>query len=362
MKDEIRETEESEATALVTVVDPMVSAEIDKQIATANAYPRSISVFKKTAMEMATLDEETAESCFYVLPRGGKNIEGPGVRLAEIVVSAWKHMRVEAKQVGEVQPGDKFVTVRGTAWDVQSNVSWSVETKRRIIDKYGKQYNEDMIGVTTNAACAIAGRNVAFKVVPSAYWRPIYLKCREIVKGDLQTLADRRASALEHFQKLGVSPDRVFAAIGVKDVDDITLDDLVTLKGLATALKEETTTIDEAFPKPEAPEAPKRKSELAKPAGGGDLPPEKSGVDGGTTGNDGAPPEGSGAKAKAGKAKKSDAEIEKRLADFRAFVKGPIEAIRDTPHQEFIAMIQGLKGDEFSTLLVEYNNRKQELK
>ena len=63
-------------------------AEIDVQITTAKRYPRSVTAFRREAEEMATLDEETAGSMFYVLPRAGKNIEGPSVRLAEIVGSA----------------------------------------------------------------------------------------------------------------------------------------------------------------------------------------------------------------------------------------------------------------------------------
>lgn len=372
----------------VAVMDNIVSAEIDKQIATANAYPRSISGFKKTAMEMATLDEETAESCFYVLPRSNKSIEGPGVRLAEIVASAWKNMRVEAKQIGDVQPGDKFVTVRGSAWDMQTNVAWSIEVKRRIVDKYGKQYNEDMIGVTTNAACAIAGRNAVFKVVPSAYWKTIYEKCLEIVKGDLETLADRRAAALAHFQKLGVPQDKVFAALDVKDAEDITLDHLVKLRGLATALKEGTTTLDEVFPKPDVPTMPAKKSEKrddSKPSGERDLSCASPSIpsDAGRRGQDGDAPKGGKGESKAagsgvdGPTETDDKDSQKKtskvkeekvdplkvkLDKLREFVKGPIEAIRDTTNEQLGEMCKGLKGQEFADLLMEYTMRKADLK
>lgn len=55
-------------------LEQITRGEIDMQIATAKKYPRSISKFKAKALEMATLDEETAESCFYNLPREGKEI------------------------------------------------------------------------------------------------------------------------------------------------------------------------------------------------------------------------------------------------------------------------------------------------
>ncbi len=385
--------EDDDEERSIVVSGSAVSAEIDKQIATAKAYPRSFSVFKKTAMEMATLDEETAESCFYVLPRSGRDISGPGVRLAEIVASAWHNMRVEAKQVGEVQPADKFVTVSGTAWDMETNVAWSIETKRRIVDKNGKQYNDDMVGVTTNAACAIAGRNAVFKVVPSAYWKTIYEKCLEIVKGDVETLASRRASALEHFQKLGVSQDKVFGVLEVKDVEDITLDHLVKLRGLATALKEGSTTLDEAFPKPDSPTMPAKKSEKKdekngdkattsgqeNKSSGGPVDAADSGGDGAKVGDKeqgssgqvaGKATSGNKTSGKSEKDSKGETKEVQEKADplkvkldaLRKLVEGPIEAIRDIDSKTLQEMCKGLKGDDFNQLLIDYSVRKADLK
>ena len=45
------------------------AAELDVQISTAKAYPRSIAKFQKDALTFATVDEETAGSMFYVLPK-----------------------------------------------------------------------------------------------------------------------------------------------------------------------------------------------------------------------------------------------------------------------------------------------------
>jgi len=230
--------------ALGGALEAQTRGEVDIQITTAKRYPRSVATFVKQATEMATLNEETAEACFYALPRDGKTIEGPSARLAEIVASAWGHMRVEARIVEETE---RFVTARGMAWDLQNNVAIAFEVRRRITDRKGRRYADDMVGVTGNAASSIALRNAVFKVVPSAFWRPIYLKCREVAVGNAETLANRRAKMLEYFQKLGAPADRVFALLGVPGIEDITLTHLATLKGLATAIKEGETTVDEAF-------------------------------------------------------------------------------------------------------------------
>lgn len=233
-----------EAHALVRA-RPSSDGEVDIQVSTAKAYPRSIRKFRDKALAMATLDEATAESCIYALPRSGKSIEGPSARLAEIVASAWGNMRVEAKVASE---DDRFVYAEATAWDLETNTAIRYSSRRRITDKYGKKYNDDMVAVTANAACSIALRNAVFKIVPKAYVNPIYEAAKQIAVGTAETLANKRAKMVGYFQKMGVTPEQIAAAVGKAGVDDITLEDLATLKGTATAIKDGDVSIDNAFP------------------------------------------------------------------------------------------------------------------
>lgn len=231
-------------------IEQQTRGEVDSQIATAKRFPRSLRQFKQKALELATLDEDTARGCFYVLPRDGKNIEGPSARLAEIVAGSWGNLRSQANIVDE---DDKFITARGVCWDLENNVAISVEVRRRITNKYGKKYNDDMIGTTANAACSIALRNAVFKVVPMAVCKPIYEAARKVAIGDATTLASRRAKMLDHFAKMGVRPEQVYAKVGKQGVDDITLDDLAVLIGLSTAIRDGDTSVDEEFPAVQKP-------------------------------------------------------------------------------------------------------------
>lgn len=220
------------------------SSEIDTQIATAKKYPRSIKSFIDESTQMVTLNEEIAADCRYALPRDGKTIEGPSARFAEIVVSAWGNCRAGARIVNE---DAEFVTAQGVFLDLQRNTAITYEVKRRITNKRGQRFKPDMIGVTSNAACSIALRNAVLKGIPKAFWSSIDAAARKTALGDARTLSSRRASMLQHFQKMGVQPDQVFAKIGVAGEADITLEDLLMLKGLATAIKDGDTTIDDAF-------------------------------------------------------------------------------------------------------------------
>lgn len=234
-------------------------AEIDIQISTAKAYPRSIARFTKRSMELACLNPEIAESCFYSLKRGGKPIEGPSVRLAEIAASCYGNLAIEARIIGEDR---RFVTAQACAYDLENNIRIRVEKRRRITDKAGNTYNDDMIAVTANAAASIAFRDAVLRIIPQAFIQPIYEEARQAAIGKAETLAGRRAKALQHFAKMGVDEPRLLAALadqGVRGVEDITGEILLQLKGMAQAIRDgvDGATVDSLFPPLEAPTAAK---------------------------------------------------------------------------------------------------------
>lgn len=253
-----QEVERESASTDVTVLQAISKAELDQQITTARAYPRSLRKFVAECMDMATLNERIASECMYALPRDGKTIEGPSARLAEIVASAWGNCRAGTRVVDE---GEEFITAQGIFHDLERNVAITCEVRRRITDRNGKRYKADMIGVTGNAACSIALRNAVFKGVPKAFWSDIYDAARKAAVGDVKTIANRRADALARLQKMGVTQDQVLAVLEVKGVEDIGTEELARLFGIATAIKDGDTTVEEAF----AIRAPSGKAGTATP-------------------------------------------------------------------------------------------------
>lgn len=230
-----------------TALSVINRTEIDMQVATAKQYPRDLARFNSNAMALATQDEETAGSCFYKLPRADKILEGPSVRLAEIVVFCWQNIRAESRVIGI---DEKHVVAQSTCIDLENNTAVRVETKRRITNAKGQRYNDDMIQVTANAAVAIAFREAVFKVVPRSFIRPIYEAAKRRAIGDNTTLAESRTRALSYLAKHGVMQPTVLAKLGRATIAEVTLEDLETLRGLITAIKEGEVTIDNAFAQP----------------------------------------------------------------------------------------------------------------
>jgi hypothetical protein len=165
--------------------------------------------------------------------------------MAEIIAHAWGNLRIQA---GATESDAKYITARGEAWDVESNVAIAFEVRRRITNREGKTYDDDMITVTGNAAASIALRNAVFKTVPSSFWKPIYQKCRQVIAGDAKTFAARRDDMLKAFMVAGVTTERLCASLSLKGVQDLTLEHMATLVGILNAIKEGETTIEDAFP------------------------------------------------------------------------------------------------------------------
>lgn len=247
----MNEQKDSETLTLEVVqpsaLEAIERAQVDMQIATAKRFPRSLATVKQRMMDLATLDQETAESCFYKLNRSGKAIEGPSIRLAEIAASSFGNLRYGARIIGN---DGKVIVAQGYCHDLETNVMSQVEVRRRITDRNGQTYSDDMQVVTGNAACAIAMRNAMFKIVPFAFVKPIFSAAKQAAVGDIKTLAERRTRMLKQFAALGVDEKRICATLEKGGIEEIGLEDLETLIGLYTAIKDGEQKVDEAFPVP----------------------------------------------------------------------------------------------------------------
>lgn len=221
------------------------SSDVESQLDAAHRYPRSLKTFMARALSMATLSVEVAESCIYAVPRGGKTISGPSIRLAEIVASSWGNLHVGSRIVDEEE---RNVVVEGAAWDLEANLKMVTQVKRRITYADGGRFNDDMITMTGNAAASIARRNAIFGVIPRCFVSDLFTKIRKVAVGDAKTLTERRGTVIERLNKMGATTDRILAALGKKGIEDIGLDELELLIGFGTAIKEGDRKIDDVFP------------------------------------------------------------------------------------------------------------------
>ena len=225
---------------------------MDVQIATAKAYPRNVRRAIDNAIVLVTMDEETAQTCTYSLPRGGKTITGATIHLAKILAQNWGNLRIEAKVIDISQ---KQITSQAIAFDLENNLAIKVEVKRSITDRNGKRFNDDMITVSGNASNAIAMRNAILSVIPKAVVDKVYKEAIKKITGDISDntkLMAKRKAVMDGFKDVyGVSETEVLKVIGKASIDHIGADELTVLIGLAQAIKDGDTSVEETFRKKE---------------------------------------------------------------------------------------------------------------
>lgn len=259
------EETEIESVEIMTIDSKVImaqeSAMIDRQIATAKAYPRNIRQATENSIAIATMDKATAESCHYNVPRGGKQISGPSVNLAKIIAQCWGNMRIQARVV---DIDAKHVTSQATCFDLETNLAIQVEVKRSIMQneyvwKDGKsirtgkmvRMSDDMITVTGNAGNSIALRNAVFNVVPKSVVNRVYGSAKQLILGDVSDETKFLKKRKDIFDACrdayNITDAEILAALGRASMNHVTSDDLVNLVGIGTAIREGDTTIEQAF-------------------------------------------------------------------------------------------------------------------
>lgn len=243
------ETQEIQVIKSTDALSAVTSAEIDKQIATAHAYPRDFQVSMRNVRAIATMDDEVAESCYYHLERRGKDgkttiIEGPSIRLAEIAAQNWGNLRIGTRVIGN---DGKMVTVEAVVHDLESNVAISQQQVRSIRDRFGNPYNNDMQTMTINAAASIAMRNAITKVVPKSFLNKLVGECKQLVSGKADELPKRRQAMINAFAQIGVTYEMLLTKLGVSEIEDITMDMVANMIGTFNALKDGEVTIKDEF-------------------------------------------------------------------------------------------------------------------
>jgi len=243
-----------------TALEALNRSELETQVATARRYPRSLALFRQRALTMIKLDAETARSCYYALPRRQRQedgsfkritITGPSVRLAEIAHACWGNIRAGARTVAETA---EEVVAQGFCHDLETNSAQVMEVQRRIVDRNGRRYGDDLVVLTKNAACSIARRNAIFAVIPRAFINPLVEVAMKVAAGDAKTITEGRVRALAAFQELGISAHQLCEKLERQGVEDLDLEDLGLLGGLLNAIRERETTVEAEFPPPSGTE------------------------------------------------------------------------------------------------------------
>jgi hypothetical protein len=223
-------------TAATSQAIQLAAAVLDKRIATARSFPRSVARFKKEAIGLLQEDLETAASAEYAKPVGNGTVKGASVRLAELAAMCWGNLEIE---VSEPIIGEKNVTVMAKAWDLERNYSAPGLATTSILTKNGHRYAPHMVETAALATASKARRNAILAVIPKSYITDLLNAAKEVTSKNQPTLEKRRSDLIEFFARsYKVQREQIFEFLGVAGIDDITTEHLDEMRAVATAIKE----------------------------------------------------------------------------------------------------------------------------
>jgi hypothetical protein len=232
--------------ALVEVEQQRAISEVQGAIVLAKKFPRNqIECLDRimTACQRPTL----AEQALYSYSRGGTEITGPSIRLAEAIAQNWSNLQFGIKEL-EQRNGES--TVEAFAWDVETNVKQvkSFQVKHERYTKKGKYALEDPRDIYETVANQGARRLRAciLGIIPGDVIDAAVGQCEGTLKAKADTSPDALKKLVDAFANYHVTKEQIEKRIQ-RRLDTITAAQLVQLRKIYNSLKDGMSVASDWF-------------------------------------------------------------------------------------------------------------------
>lgn len=223
--------------ALVEVEQQRAISEVQGAIVLAKRFPRNqIECLDRiiTACQRPGL----AEQALYSYSRGGTEITGPSIRLAEAIAQNWSNLQFGVREL-EQRNGES--TVEAFAWDVETNVKQVkiFQVKHERYTKKGNYRLEDPRDIYEAVANQGARRLRAciLGVIPGDVIDAAQTQCEQTLKAKADTSPDALKKLVDAFTVYSVTKEQIEKRIQ-RHLDSITAAQLVQLRKIYNSLKD----------------------------------------------------------------------------------------------------------------------------
>ncbi len=231
-------------------------AEMQAQIYLAKQFPRD----QRQAMDRiltACQRPGLASVAVYVYPRGGSNVSGPSIRLAEEIARNWCNIECGWNEMERL---DDMSKVRAFAWDKETNVLKTLfffvphyrSTKKgrnRITDE------RDLYELLANSA-ARRMRNCVLALIPGDVVDAAVEQCQKTMISKCDVTPEGLLRLVESFEAFGVTKRAIEARLG-RRIDAIAPAQYLRLREIYASLRDGMSEPSDWFePTPEADAAP----------------------------------------------------------------------------------------------------------
>lgn len=296
------------ADAMVAVAQHREVAETQGAMLVAKKFPRDPMAAMDRILNACTRPT-LAESALYTYSRGGTDITGPSIRLAEALAQQWGNFQFGIREL-EQRPGES--TVEAYAWDVETNTR-QVKVFQVKHERHTRQGSKlltdprDIYEMTANQG-ARRLRACILGVIPGDVVEAAVKQCEVTLNTKAEVTPERIEKLLAAFADFGVTREQIEKRIQ-RRIDAMTPAQMVQLGKVFNSLKDGMSTAADWFEAPPAPES----EAGAKPSGVSTIREAAKKAAGAKKPADSEPPppqdDGERAKVLAAIAKSNDAEV-----------------------------------------------------
>ena len=237
------------ANAQTQALMQRASQEVQAAVFMAKQFPRDEDVAYNRIMQ-ATTRHKLAEGAFYKYAKGGTDIFGPSIRLAEVLAQHWGNIETGVK---EIERRDGESTAEAYAWDLETNTrvtkqftvrhiretknkgSYALTDSREIYELIANQ------GARRQRACILA-------VIPSYVVEDAVESCQQTLQNDGTPLNVKIEDAVNKFGSIGVTVPMLeeYAQRNVSAFDEIILN---RLWGVYSSIRDGMSNVNDYFNK-----------------------------------------------------------------------------------------------------------------
>lgn len=221
-------------------------AEIQAAYVIAKRFPRN-----EHQSYMAIIDSckrpSLCEQAMYAYPRGGTLIEGPSIRLAEVLAQKWRNCKIGVEVLS--QNKDK-TEARAYAIDMENNytvdVCFTVEHKRTTKKGVQKLTDERDIREMISNIGSRHLRGCILRIIPGDVLEDAVAQVRKTLESSDVPIKEQIKKMVAAFDELGVKVEHLEKRLG-HNLDATIPAEIVTLKGIYKSIKDGMASREQFF-------------------------------------------------------------------------------------------------------------------
>lgn len=253
-------------TAVQQTNEAKAVAETQAQFVIAKKFPRS-----EHQCFMSILDSckrpSLAEQSQYVFPRGGQLVQGPSIRLAEVLAQKWTNCKVGVEIVSQTNDATE---AKAFAIDLENNyqveASFTVKHVRNTKKGTQKLTDERDIREMVQNIGSRHLRGCILRIIPGDIVEAAVEQCKRTLETSEIPMSEQIKRLIVAFDEVGVKVEHLEARLG-HNLDAIVPQEIVTLRGIFKSIKDGMSKREDffdAFKKPEKTSNEQAKEDLEK--------------------------------------------------------------------------------------------------